>query len=127
MDRVEVLGALEKSAAATPFSPETQADYDSGWVLDSNSSSHRTEFKHGLGYVPRRTSILFSPEPGGLRVWPLTWSWNSGNSGNPVSISMTDKYVFLEIWYRAPLHGVWEADAGWTSYTSGYWRVFLWQ
>ena len=118
---------------ATPVPPtpevvELKPDYDSGWVADNRSRNHRTVFTHGLGVVPSRVTILFSPTAPHKTVYPLLWSWTEELSGNPVTVELSTTQLVLNIWSGGPLHGVWSGDTEqWTEYDSGYWRVLLWR
>jgi len=105
---------------------ESTADYDSGWKDDSNSTNHATVFEHGLKVIPSQLMVYFSADKD--TVYPLTWSWSANNSGNPVTISMNDRTITLNIVGGFPLHGVWTAtNSTWTAYTNGCWRVLAWK
>jgi hypothetical protein len=99
--------------------------FDSGWVAAVNSTNHTVTIPHNLGTTPRFIAIYFSPTGDDSNVMPVIWPWSAGNSGNPVSIGMTDKQFHLEICSCAPLHGYWTGgSAVWTSYASGSFRIF---
>lgn len=102
-------------AAAAP------SQYRSPWTLDSNAQSHKTVFQHGLGVIPATVQVMFSADL--ETAYSVTWSWDSGYTGNPVCIGMDDQTVFLEVYSGAPLHGIWDSLGGWTTFQHGYWKV----
>lgn len=105
-----------------------KADYDSGWVADNRTTSHRTVFAHQLGFFPSRVSVWFAPSPTSASIYPLDWGFYYSASGNPVQIEVTASQVILHIYSGIPLHGTWDASTGaWTSHNTGYWRVFCWK
>ena len=108
-------GGGELAAAAAP------AQYRSTWVPDSNSANHKVIFQHGLGVIPSEVIVTFSADL--QTAYPLLWSWDNGYSGNPVTIAMDAQSVVLNIFSGSPLHGFWDPNNGWTTYSNGYWRV----
>ena len=101
---------------------------ESGWIYDDSSTSHATTWLHGLGRTPRLVQLMFSPDPKTQWVVPINWSWVYQNSGNPVSIEMSNREVKIQIWNGAPLHGRWDAETGqWTRYTEGYWKIVVYR
>jgi len=117
----EIYPAFEK--ATSESSIDSNADFDSGWQLANNFSNHMVAIDHNLAAIPSQVTILFSPDK--QTVYPLNWSWGANSAGNPVTISMNDTSVDLAIFAGAALHGVWNpANAQWTMYTQGYFRVF---
>jgi hypothetical protein len=100
----------------------SSADYDSKWQPANNHSNSYSTFDHGLGVIPSELNIYFSVDK--ETAYPLTWSWSSASSGNPVTISVNDQVAKLAIFAGAPLHGVWNPNTGWTYFTQGYFRVF---
>jgi hypothetical protein len=117
-----------RSDTAIATTSLSNADYDSGWVADNNSTQHVTPFAHKLGNTPRLITIEFSPGGDSSDVFPIMWSWTYGSSGNPVTVQMTTENVLLHIWSGAPLHGVWDGRTGvWNNYANGYWRVRAWK
>jgi hypothetical protein len=99
--------------------------FDSKWVAATNGSTKALVIPHNLGTTPRFVSIFFSPTGDDSRVFPLTWSWSAGSSGNPVTIEVTDKQVLLHIYADNTLHGVFDANSGnWHTYSTGSFRVF---
>ncbi len=115
--------SIETMASEAVF--QTTADYDSGWQEANNHSSYEVSFDHGLGVVPSQVSIMFTSDK--ETVYPLMWSWEKGDSGNPVTVSMTDNVVKLQISDNSPLHGAWKAREGWTRWSQGYFRAFAWK
>lgn len=97
------------------------------WVYDDSSNSHTLQIRHGLTRVPNLCVVWFSPALVSDMQVLVSWSWIWTNSGNPVTISADSLHVTLEIFYGAPLHGLWKATTPttgtWTNYSSGYWRV----
>ncbi len=116
-----------ESSTVETFSsdPNLKEVKDSGWLPDYQSPSHRTHWQHSLGVTPRIVQIFFSPNPGGSPAYPVMWSWSTNMSGNPVTVSVNDEYVNLEIYGGNPLHGVWNPDTAWTRFSKGYWRIFV--
>ena len=113
------------AALAAEFAQSKTVDAiaDTGWVCTDNTQKELA-LKHGLGTTPRFMNVVFSPNQDA--VYPLTWSWNYPNSGNPVTISLTTENVLIEIFPGAPLHGVWTAsNAAWATFTTGCFRAFL--
>ncbi|MEM9540660.1 MAG: hypothetical protein AAGA60_14300 [Cyanobacteria bacterium P01_E01_bin.42] len=111
------------SASVTfPNKPNTNAFFDSGWLEENNGSSHTLTVAHGMSKTPRYVEIVFSPDQ--ETAYPINWSWSVPNSGNPVTISVDDTSVKMAIWSGAPLHGVWDSEKKWTTYTEGYFRIF---
>lgn len=111
--------------ATTEAEIQTTADYDSGWQEANNHSNNAVTFAHGLGVIPSQTTIMFSADK--QTVYPLTWSWSSDSSGNPVTIWMNDNVVVLEIYKGVALHGAWDNVTGWTKWSQGYFRVLAWK
>lgn len=101
---------------------------ESGWIFDDSASDHVTAWRHTLGVVPRRISILFTPDPNGRRVMPVQWSWHDGNSGNPISVEMGRRAVRLIIHRNVPLHGLWNVDQQrWVQFREGYWKIIVYR
>jgi hypothetical protein len=112
--------AFEEATSAADF--DSSADYDSGWQPANNHSNNYATFDHDLGVIPSDLTIYFSVDQ--ETAYPLTWSWSSSSSGNPVTILANDQVVQLAIYAGSPLHGVWNPNTGWTYFTQGYFRVF---
>ena len=100
---------------------------ESGWLFDDNSSDHTTSWRHNLGVVPRSVEVLFTTDPGQRRVAAVNWSWRHDLSGNPVSIEMSRRAVFLHISKNSPLHGVWRPEGGWQRHSEGYWKIIVYK
>ena len=119
--------AFDKEAALDSSTVDTLAVsdriYDSGWRYDTNSRNHQVTFSHSLGRIPYFITVLFSADQ--RTVFPITWSWEVPQSGNPVTISMSSNQVTLNIWAGGPLHGVWTPGGGWLRFNDGFWRVIL--
>lgn len=114
--------AVEITDEAVLGGSSSATRFVSAWTYDTNASNHNTVFRHGLNAIPTSLMILFSTNL--ETVSPLIWSWNPGDSGNPVSIRMDNQTITLSIYSSTPLHGWWSGQpAGWTSANSGYWRV----
>lgn len=99
-------------------------DFDSGWIYDTNSTSHITEIPHSLGAVPSCVSYFFSPDT--VTAYPLIWYWHWSYTGNPVSVDITETSINFHIYSGVYLFGYWVPNS-WTYKTSGYWRVCLWK
>ena len=100
----------------------SSTSYVSDWRSDTNSTNHNIVFEHKLGKVPSAVSVLFSLDL--QTVYPIQWSWSSGESGNPVSVWMDAKTITLSITYGTCLHGWWNGVTNsWSKAYSGYWRV----
>jgi hypothetical protein len=98
--------------------------FDSNWVPTTNVPNHTLPIPHTLGKAPRFINIYFSPTGDSSNMMPVLWPWSATASGNPVSISVTDSQILLEICACAPLHGYWSANNGqWVTYSSGSFRV----
>ena len=88
--------------------------------------SHETVFQHSLGIAPTDLTLWFTPtlvEGEAEQVHPVAWSWHYANSGNPVSIMLSNEEIKLTIWGGSPLHGFWTPAGGWQKFKTGYWRV----
>lgn len=114
-------GQVEFTTEGAEFFAGAPETFVSPWTPDSNHSSHATVFRHELGVIPKSLMVMFSPDQ--QTAFPLLWSWSPGGSGNPVTISMDTATVTLQIFSGEPLHGVWNATTGWTTYGDGYWKV----
>jgi hypothetical protein len=118
------------TATATNFSGTLNPDYDSGWVSDSNSTSHLTTFTHSLGVIPTRCEIQFSPTNTSVTtVYPLSCGAQTSFTteySNPIGVQLTTTTVVLSIYTGASLFAYWNATS-WTTWASGYWRVRLWK
>ncbi|MEM4987648.1 hypothetical protein V8G57_09645 [Collimonas sp. H4R21] len=113
----------ESKISKEPATFLAASGYDSGWVAANNQTNQNLSFTHGLGRSPTLVTVLFSPDQ--ENSYPLQWSWNSQNSGSPVSIWFNDLTVQCSIFNGAPLHGAWSGvTAQWTSWSTGYFRVF---
>lgn len=108
---------FDREGCYRPYCSETD------WIYDDSLTSHRSSFPHNLGVTPRAVSILFTPDPSQGKVMPVMWSWVFQNTGNPVSIEMDSRAVYLHIYNGAPLHGFWDAEIGWQKYNEGYWKI----
>ena len=95
--------------------------YDSGWVAATQSNTTLV-FSHNLGSIPTQLIIMFSPDQ--ETAFPLTWPWNSWNSGNPATIKAKARTISIRISGGSPLHGSWDTNTGWTYWSTGYFRVF---
>lgn len=119
------LNYVEFKPATSEATMQSSADYDSGWREANNHSSNKVAFDHNLGVIPSQITVLFSADK--ETVYPLTWSWLDTHSGNPVTISMDDKVISLEIYSGGPLHGVWTAKNDWDFHKQGYFRALAWK
>ncbi|WP_221032441.1 hypothetical protein [Actomonas aquatica] len=105
-----------------PFAP--QSGYDSGWWVIDNRHHQNVSFDHGLGVIPTRVAMLFSPDM--ETVFHLPGSWNVGNTSNPVSVWMTDKSMTMAFAANYPLHARWDASTSeWIYWHHGFLRVVL--
>jgi|GEM_PF-6715885 len=105
----------------------TSADYDSGWVHDQKQQTNwSVAVNHNLGVLPSLLTLWFSPD-GGLRAYPVQWPWSSTESGNPVTIEITDQQIILHEHFGTHLHGTWSPATDWKFYDEGYWRIFAWR
>lgn len=109
---------LKGTELTLPGKPRT---YISGWTADSNATDHNLVFYHKLGTIPFTVKLYFSCAGG---YFPLVWSWAPGGTGNPVTVSATTEAIILGITSGAPLHGFWQPEVGWTSYSTGSWLVY---
>lgn len=97
--------------------------YDSGWKAVNNYSNQNVYFTHGLGKTPSRLTVMFSPDQ--QHSYPLQWSWNPENSGNPVTIWCNNTSIACSVVASQPLHGWWDGDKNsWIYWKTGYFRVF---
>lgn len=112
----------DTAKSSNPAAVQTTARYDSGWVQANNSTDNVLAFSHNLGVAPTNLTIWFSPDQ--EDCYPLTWSWQMGYSGNPVTIKLNGNTVSLAIYSGAPLHGAWNPLTIWTNWSTGYFRVF---
>ncbi|MCH9646700.1 MAG: hypothetical protein K0U98_00600 [Deltaproteobacteria bacterium] len=121
---VEATDVVELKDLATPAVTATAGAFASGWVADSNSTRHTTTIPHNLGHTPNWCQVWFTGN--GKQDYLVSWSWSSGWSGNPVTMSANADAVFLEIYTAAPLHGTWNAaNNQWATYSTGYWRIVV--
>jgi hypothetical protein len=105
---------------------KTDADFDSGWTYDDNSSLHIKSFEHNLDQIPSQIVIWFSPDK--ETVYPKYWSWHTTLTGNPVTITMDSKFIKLAITTGGPLHGAWDPGTNrWSKFRGGYWRIFAYR
>jgi hypothetical protein len=95
----------------------------------TNEKSTVVTFRHGLGRLPIITQLQFSPDAFFDSVSIVQWNWDGGWSGNPVTMSVDSRAVYVAIFHGAPLHGIWNpavmAPGEWTRYTKGYFRVIV--
>jgi len=101
------------------------ADYDSGWLFATNSSSHMLYYAHGLGTIPSDIQVYFSPDL--QNVYPLTWNTDGTLAGNPITIGANASVVSLSIYSGYSLRSIWDPYSGWMNYSTGYFRVLAWQ
>jgi hypothetical protein len=99
---------------------------DSGWIGDSNSSSHTFAFPNNLGSIPQGLELSFSPDGGGT-VYSVAYRWWDNIEMNPVTVQVSAQQILLEIVGGPALFGVWTPTAGWTNYLSGYWKAVYWK
>jgi hypothetical protein len=101
--------------------------YDSGWLSDSNATSHTVAIPNALGKIPAGMELSFSPD-GGSTVYSVAYRWwGGGKTMNPVTVQVTPSQILLGIYNGAALFSVWNAATGaWTQYSGGYWKAVYW-
>ncbi|MFZ6747157.1 hypothetical protein ACO0LC_28405 [Undibacterium sp. JH2W] len=113
----------ESKVSSTPTEFASSSGYDSGWIAATNTTSSNLVVTHNLGNAPTSVRIMFSPDQ--ETVYPVLWSWDPNNSGNPVSIWANRNTINLSIYSGTPLHGTWNGNTSqWTHWNTGYFRIF---
>jgi hypothetical protein len=117
---LHVTGAAVVSGGVT-------ANYDSGWVAETNSL-HSTTLTHSLGVYPTKCVIWFSPtNPPSGAIYPRDcYTEPSGSYQNPLGFAVTTTTLRYSIWNGVPLFQYWDG-ANWNTWNSGYFRVLLWK
>ncbi|MEM9454509.1 MAG: hypothetical protein AAGF11_10045 [Myxococcota bacterium] len=99
----------------------------SGWTPDNTNENHTTPIPHALGHVPNMIAVWFSNDK--LAQYAVLWPWEQSRSGNPVTIHADSDNVYLEIYRKSPLHGMWSptstTSGTWTKPNTGYWRIVV--
>lgn len=104
--------------------PRSKVCLDTGWVRATNAKTSVYFYRHGLGKVPSRMFVWFSPAADGVPAFLLSGTFAASQAGNPVSIEARPDVIYLHIAAGIPLHGVYNAAKNqWTMYNQGYFRI----
>ncbi len=96
----------------------------SDWVAVDNKTSRSIRIPHGLGVVPTRMQLWFSPTRDGAVAFATEFNWVWSSTGNPVNVAVDNKHVIIAITGGILLRGVYDADTTtWTSYNAGFFKV----
>jgi hypothetical protein len=117
---------FEASEINVAGSISAKPNWDSGWVADNSDSHHKKSFLHSLKALPAQVTIYFSPNADQGPFYLVGYDWAPAESGNPVTVEVTENEIILHIVHGWPLRGlIVPGTTEWSRWTSGYWRVIV--
>lgn len=113
---------IDSSTFAPSEGSKVVATHVTPWTYATNTTSQTLVIPHQLGKVPTVVAAQFTPDQ--QTVYPLTWSWETRYSGNPVTISADAFNVYMQITSDFVLHGSWSGSSRtWTTWNAGFFRA----